>query len=816
MPGPVFSVGGIEGRLSLENKQWSVAVKSAQKDMLGLGKVAGLLNTSIRKLGTGFKAVSRSVVNFSQTTGRLAASMSRIGTTAVVAGGLMLGALVGPVKAYAEFQTQLNFVNTMLSDQAEHLLPALGDEMSKMAVEFGEGTASITRGMFDILSASVDVKDSMDVLRVSMTAARAGFSSTAVAGDAITTMLNSFQLEASRAMDVSDLLFAIVARGKTTFEQLGPAIGRVASSVKVAKVDMEIFAATIATVTRGGVSTREAITGLRAILKSISSPATDAAKAAAELGLRLDATSLEGQGLVNVLQQLEGIDVTTLRRLFPEEEAFSAIAVLLGDIPGFLTDIDIATNRSGKTMAAFEKAATGVAFQFARAKEGALLIARAIGKTLAPATERIANLFADWAANSDALFSEERMRLIGTITFNIVRMGVALIGVGVALKSISILLKIVSFATNKWLLSLSAVAVAGFILHKSLQKALGEGFLSAMVLTGAFDIFAKSLRITLATVLAIGNGLAFIARRLPGNIAEKRAITPITSQIFAAKRERFRAEQFGTAKEEAKWALKILHLEQQRTEVANQFRLDKAADQDLWRKQQKQLQAMVDGKFDAGLSSKSLFGFDVSKEIQSTVQSAVEGLKETLAEEAPAMNDALLLLFDAEAFARGWDTESKKLFDAWESQLEKRKDVLIDTNDEAGASSEDLETSIEESMEGASDSIGSFASDTDKHLNSVMAKFQETAASIRGSMESIKLPTLPGETSGSSAPEGAAPITSSGPGAVAPITVITVFNEDDLAERLMATPKGGRTIIQRVMAGFEPGGDNRKGLDIAD
>ena len=135
---------------------------------------------------------------------KVQAKMERVANVAkrvLMAGGAIAGA---SVKAFASFEKQMAFVSTMLDDQAMKLMPAYTKAMKNMAMEFGEGTATITRGLYEILSASVAPEKALEVLRVSMKAAAAGMTTTSVAADAIPTVLNSYQLEAKYAGAVSD------------------------------------------------------------------------------------------------------------------------------------------------------------------------------------------------------------------------------------------------------------------------------------------------------------------------------------------------------------------------------------------------------------------------------------------------------------------------------------------------------------------------------------------------------------------------------------------------------------------------------------
>lgn len=77
------------------------------------------------------------------------------------------------------------------------------------------------KALYQIVSAGHDGANGMKVLEASAKAAVGGVTDTATAADAITTVLNAYKLDASKAQEVSDQLFTTVRLGKTDFGQLG-------------------------------------------------------------------------------------------------------------------------------------------------------------------------------------------------------------------------------------------------------------------------------------------------------------------------------------------------------------------------------------------------------------------------------------------------------------------------------------------------------------------------------------------------------------------------------------------------------------------
>jgi TP901 family phage tail tape measure protein len=314
------------------------------------------------------------------------ASASVAAFKAAAAGMAALSAAVGVgIHKYANFSEELANVGTMLGDQAGQFLPQYSEEIRNLAVQFGETTGALSGGLYDILSASIDASKATGVLEVSVRAARAGMSDTKTAADAVTTVLNSYQMSAEEAGSVSDALFSIIKRGKTTFDELAPQIGLVASRAASSGVSLEEMGAALSTMTRTGVPTRQAVTALRATIATFSRATDDSKEAAEEFGVKMDAATLRSKGLLGVLQDLKrrGATADDIANIFPREEALTGIIPLFQQLDGFVEDVQLQTDRAGATQEAFAAATNNVRFSLDRAGEALNNVFLAIGKIFA-------------------------------------------------------------------------------------------------------------------------------------------------------------------------------------------------------------------------------------------------------------------------------------------------------------------------------------------------------------------------------------------------------------------------------------------------
>jgi len=314
-------------------------------------------DAAVKRVQVSAAKATASVVTMDKASTSLGTTMSRMGKYAVGAMAAY-GAfkfVKGAVKEFAAFEKQLAEVSTMLDDQTMHYLPQYKQQISDLSVAYGESTQALSKGLYDILSASVDASQAMDVLEASTVAAKAGLSDTGIAADAITTILNSYQMGADQAGRVSDVLFATIKRGKTTFNELAPSIGKVTSLAAAAGLSLEEVSASLSTMTRAGVQTDIAITALKAILTTFLSPQENAVAVAKEWGLELNTNTLRTQGLVGVMQQLTRMSQENVSAIFGNVRALTGLSAMLQQVEGYQTDLQMVTDNTGQSQEALAK-----------------------------------------------------------------------------------------------------------------------------------------------------------------------------------------------------------------------------------------------------------------------------------------------------------------------------------------------------------------------------------------------------------------------------------------------------------------------------
>lgn len=335
------------------------------------------------------KGLTKSKGQVKKTAEQMKAQMKAVGKKMAIVGVAITAAFALTVKSAMSFQKQLAQVSTMLDESAMKIMPQYKKGLLDMSMAFGESTDTLSRGLYDILSASIPPAKALDVLGVAAKAATAGITDTGVAADAITTVLNSYGMSADQAEKVSDILFATVKRGKLTFNELAPAIGKSAALAATAGLSFEDLTATVATLTRAGIRTDEAMTSINGVLRAFLKPTDDAKEAAKEFGLELNTSTLRTIGMTGVMELLKDATAEQLAAIFPNIRGLKGMAAALGDAEGYAKDYALMLNSAGLTQIAFAKQSATLSFKLDQAKQSINVVAVTIGDILMPTVEKI-------------------------------------------------------------------------------------------------------------------------------------------------------------------------------------------------------------------------------------------------------------------------------------------------------------------------------------------------------------------------------------------------------------------------------------------
>jgi TP901 family phage tail tape measure protein len=282
-------------------------------------------------------------------------------------------------------------------DQARAAAATLTDDVGLLVSEL-EGAQSRLKGQVstnELLAASYDVlssgfTDAADAALIAEQASKAsiaGFSDTETAVDALTTILNSYNLTAQDSAAIVDQLVKTQDLGKITVDEYAQSIGKLSSIASTAGVGFDELNAAIAGATFAGVAPETAISGVRQAILNLLKPTSEATELLAEFGIENSAAALKTEGLAGVLRQLSAQDITTeqLSKIFTDVDALTAIAPIAGaNIERFnfqLAELGNSTGAADKNINILADTLPGLLRQFEVLREEGL---RQFGAVLEP------------------------------------------------------------------------------------------------------------------------------------------------------------------------------------------------------------------------------------------------------------------------------------------------------------------------------------------------------------------------------------------------------------------------------------------------
>lgn len=260
-------------------------------------------------------------------------SLGKLSTAAIAATAAIVGLGVAGIVSAAKLEKGIAEVGTLMNKSASEM-KGFSEGVKDIMARTGAETETLTKGLFDLVSAGVDASKSIEVLGVAADLADAGVTNVSIAVDGMTSILNAYNLSADEATMVSDKLFQAQKLGKTTVAELSGAIGKLAPITSAANISIDEMFAALSTVTLAGISTDEAVTSLVATMNSLIKPQESAVKEARKMGIELGANALKTKGLTKVLEEITEAtkgDIAAVNKLGISQRGLKAALTLTAD-----------------------------------------------------------------------------------------------------------------------------------------------------------------------------------------------------------------------------------------------------------------------------------------------------------------------------------------------------------------------------------------------------------------------------------------------------------------------------------------------------
>ena len=327
------------------------------------------------------------------------------------------GVGVAAIKMADDFETGMAKVST-IADTTQVPLSQLKQSVMDLSNETGIGTSELTDGLYQTISAGVQTKDAMNVLGTAVKTAKGGFTDTSTAIDTLTSAINAYHMKASDAAKVSDTLIATQNIGKTTVGELGQSLGNVIPTAAAAGVKFTDLMGSIAELTKQGMPTSEAITGIKAAISNVIKPSSEASKTAQKLGLDFNEAHMKNVGLPAFMQEVykkTGGNISIMSQLFGSVEGLNAVTALTGkNQKDFAKTLDGVSKAAGTTNQAFKKVESTGATAMGKAMNSMKNAAAKLGEALAPVINKISALIKSLADKLSGL-SKNQLDIIAKV-----------------------------------------------------------------------------------------------------------------------------------------------------------------------------------------------------------------------------------------------------------------------------------------------------------------------------------------------------------------------------------------------------------------
>lgn len=348
-------------------------VKDTEKQLKGLGKSAKDSGKGFKKMGDEVKKSGAGMSKFKSIMKSTAAQMAMgMGAMMGIQGAIrgVKRILSDTMQTGREFEREWANVTTMLTISTEET-EKMKWELLKLSPILGE-TTDLAKGMYQVLSASIQPAKAIKFLGEAAKSAQAGVTTTTVAVDALTTVINAYGYAAEDVTKVSDIMFQTVKRGKLTYEGMSGALGTIVPIASQVGISFEDIAAAMATLTRQGIDVNTTTVQLRQVMVSVLKPTKEAADEAKRLGLEFSAAAIKAKGLGGFLADVQaktGGSSDSMTKLFGNVRALTGVMGLAGkSAEAFAYDMELMGRASGSTEVAFQKQMQSADFWMKTAK----------------------------------------------------------------------------------------------------------------------------------------------------------------------------------------------------------------------------------------------------------------------------------------------------------------------------------------------------------------------------------------------------------------------------------------------------------------
>ena len=339
------------GENDTKTLKWKEALASAETELNKLNAELDELDKK-QSIGQRLQEAGQSISGLGQKITSVGDTMTKYVSAPI----LGLGAV--SVKTAMDFETSMAKVQT-IADTTAVPIGDLRESILDLSSDTGIAATDIAESVYNAISAGQSTADAVGFVETASQLAKAGFTDVGNSIDILTTILNSYGLEAKEVTGVSDRLVTVQNRGKTTIAQLSSTMGKVIPTAAAFGVNLDNVSAAYVVLTKNGISTAESTTYFNSMLNELGKSGTKASEIIKKrTGQSFTELMKSGSNVADVLKILKDeADKSnlSLADMFGSAEAGKAALTILSDGgTEFVNSMDAMQSAAGATTTAFE------------------------------------------------------------------------------------------------------------------------------------------------------------------------------------------------------------------------------------------------------------------------------------------------------------------------------------------------------------------------------------------------------------------------------------------------------------------------------
>lgn len=303
----------------------SELARNLENQMGGVSEASGDASHALADLGNAAQDIGPAAAEgASAATSSIEDMLGTIQAASAAIGGAIIAGVGVSVKTAADFEAQMTRVKAISGATGEEF-----DALKKSALELGASTSKsaseIAVGFEDMAAMGFNATQIMEAMPGVIAAAEASGSDLALTSGIVAAALNAFQMEASEATKVADILAMTANISAASIDDMGYALKYVGPVANTLGISLEEVAAAVGIMTNAGLDGSSAGTSLRAALLALNNPAKEQEKMMKSLGFSMR----DNNGNAKSLSKIFG-DLTEATKNMTQAEKVATVAKLVG------------------------------------------------------------------------------------------------------------------------------------------------------------------------------------------------------------------------------------------------------------------------------------------------------------------------------------------------------------------------------------------------------------------------------------------------------------------------------------------------------